>query len=186
MPPRALLLTPVSLTAPMVALNLSLGDQGWLDEHDCGCPYRGVGWTTRLRAIESFEKLNAAGMTFLDTDVIRILEAELPARFGGRPTDYQLVEEEHADGRSRVVLMVHPRVGGAEPAAIAGWFLDRLGQGGGAERIMALTWKESGTLEAVRGAPRLTAAGKILPVLRKPGTPAAMHSRDASPDAPGS
>ena len=184
MPPRALLLTPVSLTAPMVALNLSLGDQGWLDEQDCGCPYRGVGWTTRLRAIESFEKLNAAGMTFLDTDVIRILETELPARFGGRPTDYQLVEEEHADGRSRVVLMVHPRVGGAEPAAIAAWFLDRLGQGSGAERIMALTWKESGTLEAVRGTPRLTAAGKILPVLRKPGTPAAMQSRDASPGAP--
>ena len=82
----------------MVALNLSLGDQGWLDEQDCGCPYRGIGWTTRFRAIESFEKLKAAGMTFLDTDVIRILEADLPARFGGGPTDYQLVEEEPSMG----------------------------------------------------------------------------------------
>ena len=167
LPPRALLLTPVSLTAPLVALNLSLGDQGWLDEHDCGCPYRGIGWTTRLRAIESFEKLKAAGMTFLDTDVIRILEADLPARFGGGPTDYQLVEEEQIDGRTRVLLVVHPRVGDAEPAAIAAWFLDRLGQGSGAERIMAMTWKRSDTLAAVRGMPRATAAGKILPVIRK-------------------
>jgi hypothetical protein len=169
LPPQALLLTTVSPTAPTVALNLSLGDQGRLDARDCGCPYRRVGWTTRLGQIESFEKLNAGGMTFLDTDVVRILEADLPARFGGGPTDYQLVEEERLDGLPRIVLAVRPGAADADPATIAAWFLDRLGQGSGAERVMALTWRQSGILEVVRRAPAATAAGKILPVLRVRG-----------------
>ena len=37
-------------------------------------------------------------MTFLDSDVIRVLEEVLPARFGGGPTDFQLVEQEDDDG----------------------------------------------------------------------------------------
>ena len=108
-------------------------------------------------------------MTFLDTDVIRILEADLPARFGGGPTDYQLLEEDDAHGRTRVVLVVRPEVGPLDPGAVAAWFLERLGQGSGAERIMALTWQQSGILEVVRRAPEITAAGKILPVLRAAG-----------------
>jgi hypothetical protein len=169
LPPRALLLTAVSPTAPRVALNLSLGDQAFVDQRDCGCPYRAVGWTTRLRAIESFEKLNAGGMTFHDTEVVRILESDLPARFGGGPTDYQLLEEEGPDGRPRVVLVVRPEIGALDPTAVAAWFLDRLGRGSGAERVMALTWQRSGILEVERRAPRVTAAGKILPVLRLTG-----------------
>ena len=168
-PPRALLLTPVSPTAPLVALNLSLGDQAYLDQRDCGCPYHRTGWTTHLRDIESFEKLKAGGMTFLDTDVIRILEADLPARFGGGPTDYQLLEEDDAGGHPRVVLVVRPEVGPLDPGAVTAWFLERLGRGSGAERIMALTWQQSGILEVVRRAPEITAAGKVLPVLRAAG-----------------
>jgi hypothetical protein len=169
LPPRALLLTTVSPTAPLIALNLSLGDQAYLDPRDCGCPYQQVGWTTHVRDIESFEKLNAGGMTFLDTDLVRIVEADLPARFGGGPTDYQLLEEEAADGRPRVVLFVRPEVGALDPAVVSAWFLDRLGRGSGAEYIMASTWRQSGILEVARRAPRMTAAGKILPVLRSTG-----------------
>lgn len=169
LPPRALLLTPVSPTAPLVALNLSLGDQAFVDTRDCGCPYRAIGWTTQLRDIESFEKLNAGGMTFLDTEVVRIIEADLPAHFGGGPTDYQLLEEERPDGRPRVVLVVRPDVGTLDPAVVAAWFLDRLGRGSGAERVMALTWQRSGILDVERRAPAVTDAGKILPVLRLTG-----------------
>ena len=156
-------------TAPLVALNLSLGDQAYLDQRDCGCPYQRTGWTTHLRAIESFEKLKAGGMTFLDVDVVRILEEELPARFGGGPTDYQLLEEDDAGGHPRVVLVVRPEVGPLDPGAVTAWFLERLGRGSGAERIMALTWQQSGILEVVRRAPEITAAGKVLPVLRAAG-----------------
>ncbi len=165
LPPRALLLTPVSPTAPLVALNLSLGDQAQLDQRDCGCPYQRAGWTTHLRDIESFAKLNAGGMTFLDTG---------HPDPGGRPAcalrrgadRYQLLEEEGPDGRPRVVLVVRPEVGPLDSAAVAAWFLERLGRGSGAERIMALTWQQSGILEVARRAPAVTAAGKILPVLR--------------------
>ena len=108
-------------------------------------------------------------MTFLDTDVIRILEADLPARFGGGPTDYQLLEEDDAGGHPRVVLVVRPEVGPLDPGAVTAWFLERLGRGSGAERIMALTWQQSGILEVVRRAPEITAAGKVLPVLRAAG-----------------
>ena len=155
----------------MVALNLSLGDQARLDQRDCGCPYQQTGWTTHLTDIESFEKLNAGGMTFLDTDIVRLLEQDLPARFGGGPTDFQLVEHERGDGRPRVVLIVHPGVGAVDPAAVAEYLLDRLGRGSGAERIMALTWRQSGILEVERGVPKMTAAGKLLPVLKITGQP---------------
>ena len=73
-----------------------------------------MGWTTHLREIRSHEKLTAGGMTFLDTDLIRVLEEVLPARFGGAPTDYQLVEEEAAEGQPRVRLLVHPRIGAVD------------------------------------------------------------------------
>jgi hypothetical protein len=169
LPARALLLTTISPTGPLIALNLSLGDQAHLDHRDCGCPYQRTGWITHLRDIESFEKLNAGGMTFLDTDVIRIVETELPRRFGGGPTDYQLLEEESSDGRPRVVLIVRPEVGTLDAAVVVAWFLDRLGRGSGAEHVMALTWRQSGILEVARRAPEITAGGKILPVLRRTG-----------------
>ncbi len=72
--------------------------------------------------------------SFLDTDVIRILEADLPARFGGGPTDYQLLEEDDAGGHPRVVLVVRPEVGPLDPGAVTAWFLERLGRGAAAER----------------------------------------------------
>jgi hypothetical protein len=73
-----------------------------------------------------------------------------------------------------VVLVVRPEVGALEPAVVAAWFLDRLGQGSGAERVMALTWRQSGILDVERRAPHLTAAGKILPVLRLTGRAGAL------------
>jgi hypothetical protein len=76
----------------MVLLNLSLGDHARLERRACGCPLERLGWDTHLETIRSFEKLTAAGMNFLDVDVIRVLEEILPARFGGGPTDYQLQE----------------------------------------------------------------------------------------------
>ena len=77
----------------------------------CGCPLDSLGWTTHLHGIRSFEKLTAGGMTFLDSSVMRVLDEVLPARFGGGPTDYQLLEEEGDDGLSRVTLLVHPAIG---------------------------------------------------------------------------
>jgi hypothetical protein len=37
-------------------------------------------------------------MNFLGTDLLRLIDEVLPARFGGAPTDYQFVEREDERG----------------------------------------------------------------------------------------
>jgi hypothetical protein len=152
----------LGLTAPFVLLNVSMGDQAVLAARACGCGLERLGWTAHLHTIRSHEKLTAGGMTLLDTDVIRVLEEVLPARFGGAPTDYQLVEDESDDGQPRLDLLVHPAVGDVDPAAVARAFLDEIGPGSGVERVTQLLWAGFGLLRVKRQAPRITSAGKIL------------------------
>ena len=114
-----------------------------------------------LRDIRSHEKLTAGGMTFLDTDLIRVLEEVLPTRFGGAPTDYQLVDEEAEEGRPRVRLLVHPRIGAVDAEALAETFLSAIGGGTGSERVMALLWREAKLLRVERQPPLAGPSGKI-------------------------
>jgi hypothetical protein len=160
--PGTLLMSSIRPSAPVVLLNVSMGDQAEVERRACGCPLEQLGWTTHLHTIRSDEKLTAGGMTFLDSDVVRILEEVLPSRFGGRPTDYQLLEEEAEQGQSELRLLVHPRLGLLEPGEVAETFLAALGSGSGAERVMALQWRQAGLLSVERSAPRVTEAGKIL------------------------
>jgi hypothetical protein len=160
--PDTLLLSTLRASAPLVLINVSLGDQAIMYERACGCPLETLGWTTHLRDIRSHEKLTAGGMTFLDTDLIRVLEELLPARFGGAPTDYQLVEEETANGQSRLRLLVHPRVGVVDVAALSDTFLSAIGGGTGAERVMELLWRETKLLRVERRPPLAAPSGKIL------------------------
>jgi len=162
LPPHALLLSSIRSRAPLVLLNVSMGDQAVVEERSCGCPLEDVGWTTHLHTIRSYEKLTAGGMTFLDTDLITVLEEMLPIRFGGAPTDYQLVEEETADGQPRVRLLVDPRVGPLDSRAVAEAFLTAISQGSGVERVMGLAWRDADLLRVERRAPLTTSSGKIL------------------------
>jgi hypothetical protein len=101
-------------------------------------------------------------MTFLDTDLIRVLEEVLPARFGGGSTDYQLVETEAENGRPRLRLLAAPSLGALDEKALAETFLGAIAPGGGAERVMGLVWRDAGLLEVERSRPRSTSTGKIL------------------------
>jgi hypothetical protein len=118
--------------------------------------------------VRSYEKLTAAGMTFLDAHVLRVLEEVLPARFGGVATDYQLLEEEAESGQPRLRLLVSPAVGRVELDAVGEAFLTAIGRGSGAERVMGLAWRDAAFLRVERRAPEPTPAGKILHLL---GTP---------------
>jgi hypothetical protein len=75
----SLFVTSLGRATPLVMLNLSLGDQATVRQRACGCPLAEYRWGTHLQAIVSREKLTAAGMTFYDTDVIRVLEGPLAA-----------------------------------------------------------------------------------------------------------
>jgi hypothetical protein len=159
---RALLITSLRMRAPLVLLNVSLGDEAVLEQRACGCPLEGYGWVTHAHTIRSFEKLTAAGMSFLDVDAIRVLEEVLPARFGGRAGDYQLVEEEAKDGASRLALCVNPEVGSVDTPALVAAFLDGLGRGEDAKHVMAEYWRDARLLRVERRAPASTGTGKVL------------------------
>lgn len=161
MPPRTLLMTSLRAAAHFVLLNVSAGDEAVLTRRACGCPLEEPGWTTHLHAIRSFEKLTAGGMTFRDADVSRLLEEVLPARFGGGPTDYQLVEEVIHDGNSRLRLFVEPRIGPLDASAVVETFLGSLGAASTADQVMAHQWRGASLLSVVRESPRST-GGKIL------------------------
>jgi hypothetical protein len=160
LPPKALLVTSLRSTAPLVLLNYCLGDQADIRPRACGCALERLGWNTQLRTVRSYEKLTAAGMNLLDADVIRVLEEVLPNRFGGGPTDYQLVEEETPAGRPSLRLRVHPTLGPLDDAAVAAAFLAAIGAGNGVERVMGLAWREGKLLQVERRAPEAT-MGKI-------------------------
>jgi hypothetical protein len=162
LPPNANLFTSLSRHTPFVFLNVGMGDQAVVERRRCGCPLESLGWTTHHHSIRSFEKLTAGGMTFLDTDVIRVLEEVLPGRFGGSPAHYQLLEEEGADGRPRLRLLVHPAVGPLDSTAVAEAFLTALGDGPGAARAMGLHWRHASYLGVERRVPLTTPAAKIL------------------------
>lgn len=160
--PHALLVSTLSEAVPLVLLNVSLGDEAVRTERRCGCPLERLGWITHLHTIRSYEKLTAGGMTFLDADLVRVLEEILPARFGGNAMDYQLAEQEGAEGQSVLRLLVHPRLGALDAAAVAAAFLEALGARSDAERIMGLVWRDANLIAVERRPPLATASGKIL------------------------
>lgn len=161
LPADALLFTGLrARSSPLTLLNVSLGDRAILSERACGCPLGALGWRRHLGEIRSFEKLTAGGMNVLDVDVIRILEEVLPARFGGGPADYQLVEEEAANGRPRLTLRLHPRVGPVDPEAVVRAFLEAVSSGRPG-RVPSLAWADGGLLRVERQAPVATETGKI-------------------------
>jgi hypothetical protein len=101
-------------------------------------------------------------VTFLGTELLRLVEEVLPARFGGHPTDYQLVEEEEG-GLSKVKIIVNPRVGSISEEAVVDTVLQVLHSypGGG---VMTDKWRQGKTLRVVRKEPYVTRSAKILPL----------------------
>ena len=161
-PAGALFVTTLQSATPFILLNVSLGDQAVMVERNCGCPLQQYGWTTHLHSIRSYEKLTAGGISFLDTDLARVLEEVLPNRFGGESTHYQLVEEEDKLGRPRLRLLVHPDVGPVEHHAVAETFLSAITSGNGVEKIIGLLWHDAHFLSVDRSPPLATRSGKIL------------------------
>ncbi len=169
LPPHGLLVTSLQASAPVVCLNVSLGDEAEEARGSCGCPLEALGWRIRMRDVRSFEKLTGGGMTFLDRDAVAILEVVLPAHFGGSPVDYQLEEIEAETGGAGLVLRVHPRLGPLEESAVRETFLRSLASGSQAVRVMGRQWQAEGFFVVRREAPAATASGKVPYLRRRPG-----------------
>jgi hypothetical protein len=96
------------------------------------------------------------------TDLLRILEEVLPARFGGSVTDYQLVEEDDRDGLRSLTLVIDPRLPGIDDADIVRVVLDGLARGGDRDRVWSRIWTQAGTIRVRRATPVATGRGKIM------------------------
>jgi len=156
--------TTLLASAPKVLLNVESDDFGMVEQRTCGCPFEALGLTTHIKDIRSFRKLTGEGVTLIGSDMERILEHELPARFGGSSLDYQLVEEEDERGFTRLTLLVHPSVrlvNETEPIEV---ILAALARGGGAADMSRGVWSQAGTFRVRREPPSVTSRGKQLPL----------------------
>lgn len=162
LPENAVLLTALHPAAPFSMLNFSMGDQAVIDDESCGCPLERLGWRPHVSHVRSFEKLTAGGVTFDDAEITRLLEETLPDRFGGGPTDYQLVEEESERGDSLLVLRVHPHVGSVPEDEVLESLISGLGIGSPVHRMMERHLRTAVDVRVERSAPLVTRSSKIM------------------------
>jgi hypothetical protein len=149
--------------APKILLNVESGDSGIIERRGCGCLFDQMGWNDHMSHIHSFSKLTSEGLTFVGTDLVKVIEDILPARFGGAPTDYQLVEAEDASGFTRLFLVISPTLGEVDESAARETLLDALATKGPAGRLSSAFWRNSDTIRIRRAYPAVTSVGKILP-----------------------
>lgn len=152
--------------APKFLLNVELDDYGVVEERSCGCALGEIGWTTHLREIFSFTKLTGEGVTFVGSQMVRIVDEVLPRTYGGSPLDYQFVEDEDERGYTRLTLVVSPDVGLGTDDDVVGTVLKELGD----DRLAAAvrtTWARAGTLRVRREQPEQTERGKVFPLVRR-------------------
>jgi hypothetical protein len=160
----AFLFTTLLPSAPKLAINVESDDYGVLEERACGCPWEAEGLALHVRSIRSFRKLTGEGMTLVGGEILRLLEEVLPARFGGSSTDYQLSEVEDERGRTRLHLLVSPRVPLADESAVIATLLDGLADGSPAAVLARATWAAAGTFRIERREPVWTGRGKLMPL----------------------
>lgn len=157
-------LTSLRETTPKVMLNYQSDDYGIVETRSCGCPLEVYGYTTHLHHIRSYSKLVGEGVTLIGNEMLKILEEQFPARFGGTPLDYQIVEREDEQGLTRLALLIHPRVVIEDESAVIPFLLNALRASSPAADAARTVWQRAGTLQLERRAPIVTSRGKLLPL----------------------
>jgi hypothetical protein len=161
---NALNITSLLLTTPQILLNAEVDDYGIVEDRACGCPLQRFGYQRHVRDIHSYRKLTGEGVTLVGGDMIDIMERVLPAKFGGSPLDYQLMEEEDERGFTRLTLIVSPRVQIQSESVV----IDEVMHALRASSLMADTarsiWVQAGTMRVQRREPIWTGRGKLMPL----------------------
>lgn len=156
--------TTLLATAPKILLNVEIDDYGIVETRSCGCPLEEAGLDVHIREIRSFRKLTGEGMSLVGSEMERILEETLPARFGGSPLDYQLLEEEDEKGFTRLSVIVSPRVRLESEEEVVRVVLEGLANLGHSADGARATWRSAGSLRVKRMEPIATARGKLFPL----------------------
>jgi hypothetical protein len=163
----ALLLTSLHPDSHKFLLNVETGDEAVIEERRCGCLWEEYGLTRHILKVRSYEKLTLEGMTYAAGDVFHLVEEILPGRCGGTPADYQLAEEEDADGLTRLVVSVNPHLRVNEDDVRMAVYAS-LQKATTLRSPMTDILKQSSSVVVRREFPKLTHSGKIL-TLRPPG-----------------
>ena len=151
-------------TASKILLNVQIDDYGIVEQRACGCELEANGFTTHVREIRSYSKLVGEGITLLGNEMIEILEHALPARFGGSPLDYQLLEEEDDRGFTRLNLVIAPRVHIRGQEDVLAFIYQALAQRSPQGDMVRSVWQVARAIQIKRQEPTVTATGKVLPL----------------------
>jgi hypothetical protein len=150
-------------TAPKLMLNMESDDFGIFERRSCGCPLESAGLPEHIRQVRSARKLTGEGITLIGSDLVRIMEEVLPARFGGSTLDYQLVEEEDSSGFTRMTLLVSPELPIADEGEPVRVLLEALGKGELRADIARAVLSAAGTVRLRREKPVANSRGKLPP-----------------------
>lgn len=154
-----------------IMLNLEVDDYGIVEERHCGCDLEQAGYTTHLREISSYQKLTGEGVTLIGSEMLHILEEVLPARFGGSPLDYQLLEQEDAKGFTRLYLVISPRIEIRDEQQVIEVVLNALRKSSAMANAARTVWQHAGIFQIMRAEPVWTQRGKYLPLRRERAIP---------------
>jgi len=158
--PARLLLTCLSPTSQRLLLNADIGDTAVLERRSCGCPLGALGLDLHAHTIRAVAKITSGGVSILHAELLELVERTLPTRFGGSPSDYQLVETEE-QGIPRVDVYVSPRVGPVAEREVVETVLAAVAEGPTWRAMVAGWWEDGETVRIVRHEPIPTRAGKL-------------------------
>jgi hypothetical protein len=153
--------------SPKLLLNVESDDYGEIDTKPCGCRWEELGFTTHIRDIRSFRKLTGEGITLVGSDMERILDEMLPARFGGSALDYQFAEEEDERGFTRLTLLVAPSVALPDETTAVAFVLQALEHAGARGTLAQSVWRQANTVRIRREAPTINGRGKLMPLANR-------------------
>jgi hypothetical protein len=157
--PRVLI-SSISRLTKRILLNVDIGDTGVLVRRTCGCRAGAAGLDLHVHTLRAAAKITTDGTNILHSDLLHLVESILPGRFGGGPTDYQLVEAEE-DGVPRVRIVVSPRVGIVDEDDVVRTVLGVVQEGPTWRGMTAGVWRDGGTVRVVRREPYTTHIGKV-------------------------
>jgi hypothetical protein len=158
---NAFLYTSLLPASPKILVNVESDDYGEIEKRECDCLLGKLGFNYHIHNIRSFAKLTGSGMTIIGTDLVHTLEETLPHKFGGGPTDYQLLEEEDSKNQTRLSLIVSPAVGEINEPELIAVLLQEMRKNASGGKLAAGMWAQIDTIRVKRIYP-LSRAGKVM------------------------